>query len=74
MTGGTGEKDDGIGITTETMIGAVTGTETTGGGVITTDMIAMTGGGETIATIDIIGTVGIADTNRQIRQIKKATP
>ena len=73
MTGGTIEKDDGIGITTETMIGAETGTETVGGGGVTV-MITTTGGRDAIAITDIIGTAGIADTNRQIRQIKKATP
>jgi hypothetical protein len=63
MTGGTGEKDDGIGITTETMIGAVAGTETGGGGGVTV-MITTTGGGDAIAMTDLIGTAGIADTNR----------
>jgi len=65
MTGGTIEKDDGIGITTETITGAVTGTETTGGGMAVTAMIAMTGGGETIAITDIIGTATIAGKNRR---------
>ncbi|MBO0861534.1 MAG: hypothetical protein J2P21_24200 [Chloracidobacterium sp.] len=52
---GTGEKEGGI--TTETISGVVTGTETGGEGV----MIAMTGGGETIGITDITETAGIVN-------------
>jgi hypothetical protein len=61
MTEGTGEKDGGTGIVTETMTGIVTGTG--GGGVGVIALITTTGGGDAIVTTDIIGTVDIADTN-----------
>ena len=66
MTGGTIEKDDGTGITTETITVAVTGTETGGGGGVTA-LITTTGGGDAIAITDIIGTATIAGNNRRIR-------
>ena len=69
MTEGTGEKDDGIGITTETMTVSmtVTVTETGGVGGVVTALITTTGGGDAIAMTDIIGTVGITGTNRRNR-------
>jgi hypothetical protein len=64
MTEGTGEKDDGIGIATEMTMTETGMTETGGGGGVVTALIMMTGGGDAIATTDIIGTVGIAGSNR----------
>jgi hypothetical protein len=86
MTEGIGETE-GIGIITTgiatetmavTMAVTVTVTGTMGGGEVVTALITITGDGETIATIattDIIGTVGtIAGSNQQTRHLyKKAT-
>jgi hypothetical protein len=60
MTEGTGEKDGGTGIVTETM----TVTEIGGGGVGVTALITTTGDGDAIAITDILGTVGIAGSNQ----------
>lgn len=82
MTEGIGETEGiGIittGIATETMTVTMTVTGTMGGGEVVTALITITGDGETIATIattDIIGTVGtIAGSNQQTRHLyKKAT-